>query len=71
MAQNLAAAGHRVKAWNRSGFTVEGVTIVGDPLDALQGDAALTMPSDDAAIRTVLLDQGLLSRANKRLWFMS
>ncbi|MFT4278381.1 MAG: NAD(P)-dependent oxidoreductase [Rhodopseudomonas sp.] len=67
MARNLAAAGHRVKAWNRSGGEVEGVTMVDTPVDALQGDVALTMLSDDAVIRSVLLDSGALSKANKSL----
>jgi 3-hydroxyisobutyrate dehydrogenase-like beta-hydroxyacid dehydrogenase len=45
MARNLASAGHRVKAWNRSGGTIHGVTMVSSPVEALQGDAALTMLS--------------------------
>ena len=32
MARNLAAAGHDVKAWNRSGGYVEGVTMVASPV---------------------------------------
>jgi 3-hydroxyisobutyrate dehydrogenase-like beta-hydroxyacid dehydrogenase len=67
MASNLAAAGHRVKAWNRSGGTIKGVAMVGSPVDALQGDAALTMLSDDAAIRAVLLQPGVLDRAKAGL----
>jgi 3-hydroxyisobutyrate dehydrogenase-like beta-hydroxyacid dehydrogenase len=67
MARNLAAAGHRVKAWNRSASSVEGVTMVGSPVEAFQGDAALTMLSDDAAIRTVLLEPGVLGRSKAGL----
>jgi 3-hydroxyisobutyrate dehydrogenase-like beta-hydroxyacid dehydrogenase len=67
MARNLAAAGHRVKAWNRSGGTLEGVTLVSSPVDALQGDAALTMLADDTAIRAVLLPPGVLDRAKTGL----
>ncbi len=67
MARNLAAAGHRVKAWNRSGGSVEGVAMVGSPFEAFQGDAVLTMLSDDAAIRTVLLESGVLARAKAGL----
>ena len=33
MARNLAHAGHGVKAWNRSGGTVDGVTTVASPVD--------------------------------------
>jgi 3-hydroxyisobutyrate dehydrogenase-like beta-hydroxyacid dehydrogenase len=67
MARNLAAAGHRVKAWNRSGGTIKGVTMVSSPVDALQGDAALTMLSEDAAIRAVLLQPGVLDHAKAGL----
>ena len=41
MAKNLAAAGHQVKAWNRSGGEVEGVTLVGAPQEAFQAEAAV------------------------------
>jgi 3-hydroxyisobutyrate dehydrogenase-like beta-hydroxyacid dehydrogenase len=67
MARNLAAAGHRVKAWNRSGGTIKGVSMVSSPVEALQGDAALTMLSDDAAIRAVLLQPGVLDQAKAGL----
>ncbi|MBV9511242.1 MAG: NAD(P)-dependent oxidoreductase [Caulobacteraceae bacterium] len=67
MAKNLAAAGHIVKAWNRSGGAVEGVTMVGSPAEAFGGDAVLTMLSDDAAIRAVLLDSGVLQGARAGL----
>ncbi|KAB1073457.1 NAD(P)-dependent oxidoreductase [Methylobacterium planeticum] len=67
MAKNLVAAGHGVKAWNRSGGHVEGVTMVHAPADAFRGDAVLTMLSEDAAIRTVLLDTGVLAQAKSGL----
>jgi len=67
MARTLAAAGHRVKAWNRSGGTIKGVSMVNSPVEALQGDAALTMLSDDAAIRAVLLQPGVLDQAKAGL----
>ncbi|UAK25356.1 NAD(P)-dependent oxidoreductase [Sphingomonas nostoxanthinifaciens] len=63
MAKNLAAAGHEVKAWNRSGGAIDGVTMVSSPAEAFQADAVLTMLSDDAAIRSVVLDAGLLAQA--------
>jgi len=63
IARNLAAAGHAVKAWNRSGRDVAGVLMVETPAQALQADVVLTMLSDDAAIRQVLLDTGALSQA--------
>jgi 3-hydroxyisobutyrate dehydrogenase-like beta-hydroxyacid dehydrogenase len=67
MARNLAAAGHNVKGWNRSGSSVEGVTMVDAPADAFQGDAVLTMLSDDAAIQSVLLASGALRKAKQGL----
>ena len=61
MARNIAQAGHRVRAWNRSsGAVIEGVEMVGSPRDAFEADAVLTMLSDDAAIREVLLSPGVL-----------
>ncbi len=67
MARNLVAAGHQVKAWNRSGGEIEGVTMVASPVEALHGDVALTMLSEDAVIRSVLLDSGALAKAGKQL----
>ena len=67
MAKNLAAAGHQVSAWNRSGGTVEGIRMVGSPLDAFQGDAVLTMLSYDDVIRSVLLQAGVLEKARAGL----
>lgn len=67
IARNLAAAGHTVMAWNRSGGHVDGVRMVETPAQVLQADMALTMLSDDPAIRSVLLDTNLLSRARPGL----
>ena len=67
IARNLAAAGHAVKAWNRSGGDVAGVRMVETPAQALQADVALTMLSDDAAIRSVLLESGALAQAGGKL----
>ena len=67
MAKNLAAAGHQVSAWNRSGGTFEGIRMVGSPLDAFQGDAVLTMLSYDDVIRSVLLQAGVLEKARAGL----
>jgi len=66
MARNIAKAGHAVRAWNRSskpGTSEGGIEIVSSPEEAFQADAVLTMLSDDAAIRSVILDPGVLSRA--------
>ncbi|RFU44996.1 NAD(P)-dependent oxidoreductase [Paraburkholderia sp. DHOC27] len=67
IARNLVGAGHSVTAWNRSGGHVDGVRMVETPAQALQGDMALTMLADDAAIRSVLLDASLLSEARPGL----
>lgn len=70
MAHNIARAGHRVRAWNRSrvdSAAADGLEIVGTPAEALQGDAAVTMLSDDAAIRDVLLRSNALKQARRGL----
>lgn len=67
IARNLVTAGHAVSAWNRSGGQLEGVRMVETPAQALQADVALTMLSDDAAIRSVLLDPHLLPLARPGL----
>ena len=67
IARNLAAAGHAVKAWNRSAVELGGVRMVDTPALALQADVALTMLSDDAAIRAVLLETQALLQAPANL----
>jgi 3-hydroxyisobutyrate dehydrogenase-like beta-hydroxyacid dehydrogenase len=70
MARNLAKAGHRVRAWNRSplaGTLPAGMEIVSCPAEALQADAAFTMLSDDSVIRDVLLSSGALDSARSGL----
>ena len=67
MAKNLAGAGHRVRAWNRSGGEVEGVEMVGSPAEAFGSEVVFTMLADDGAIREVVMDAGLLGGARKSL----
>jgi 3-hydroxyisobutyrate dehydrogenase-like beta-hydroxyacid dehydrogenase len=67
IARNLAAACHEVVAWNRSGGQVEGVRMVALPEEALDADVLMTMLSDDDAIRKVVLDSDLLTRARPGL----
>lgn len=67
MTKNLVAAGHQVRAWNRSGGAVEGVAMLPDPRDVFDADAVLTMLADDAAVRSVVLDAGLLAAARPGL----
>ena len=65
MARNLATAGHHVRAWTRGGAAIEGVRMVASPGDAFQAEVVFTMLSDDAAIRAVLLDGGVLQQARE------
>ena len=68
MARNLLKAGHRVSAWSRSGDPgIEGVEVAADPAAAFAGDACFTMLPDDASIREVVLDAGVLARARSGL----
>jgi 3-hydroxyisobutyrate dehydrogenase-like beta-hydroxyacid dehydrogenase len=67
MARNLAAAGHTVRAWSRSGGAIEGVTMVDEPAALFGAEAVVTMLSDDAAIREVVLDRKLLAHARPGL----
>jgi 3-hydroxyisobutyrate dehydrogenase-like beta-hydroxyacid dehydrogenase len=67
MARNLAAAGHDVVAWNRSGRTVEGVAMAESAADVFETELVFTMLSDDDAIREVVLAPGLLSAARPGL----
>jgi 3-hydroxyisobutyrate dehydrogenase-like beta-hydroxyacid dehydrogenase len=70
MACNLVKAGHEVLAWNRSPVaadTVPGVTLLSGPEDAFRADVVFTMLSDDAVIREVVLDAGLLRNARMGL----
>jgi len=70
MAENLAKGGHDVLIWNRSGDggkPVAGARMVDTPAEVFQSDLVLTMLSDDAAIRSVVLDAGLLAGARPGL----
>ncbi|MDQ1040589.1 3-hydroxyisobutyrate dehydrogenase [Streptomyces sp. V3I8] len=60
MARNLAAAGHTVRAWNRSRdkaepLAADGVHVAGTPAEAVEGaDAVLTMLYDGPAVLDVM-----------------
>jgi 3-hydroxyisobutyrate dehydrogenase-like beta-hydroxyacid dehydrogenase len=65
MAANLLKAGHAVTVWNRSPVATEplaalGATVAKTPAEAAQGDALLSMLANDAAVRAVILDGGVL-----------
>ncbi|MEN2987553.1 NAD(P)-dependent oxidoreductase [Tistrella sp. BH-R2-4] len=66
MARNIVAAGHHVRAWNRSPVMAsarEGVVMVPEASGAFEADVVFTMLADDAAIRAVLLDEPVLELA--------
>jgi 3-hydroxyisobutyrate dehydrogenase len=60
MARNIAAAGHDVRAWNRSRERAEplasdGITVCDTPADAVQdAEIVVTMLSDGAAVESVV-----------------
>ncbi|MBB5048239.1 3-hydroxyisobutyrate dehydrogenase-like beta-hydroxyacid dehydrogenase [Rhodopseudomonas rhenobacensis] len=68
MVPNLVKAGHRVSVWNRNpeaARALDGVTVLNTPAEAFQNDAVITMLSDDAAVRSVILESGALAAARK------
>ena len=72
MALNALKAGHTVRVWNRSAdatkaLAEQGASVVTSPDDAFAGDAVFSMLADDAALRAVLIDSGVLKRAPKGL----
>ncbi len=63
MAANLVKAGHRVRVWNRSPDAAKGIggaEPVATAAEAFRGEAAITMLADDAALRAVIVEGGLL-----------
>lgn len=68
MAARLVAAGHRVRVWNRSpeaAKAVAGAEPVGNAAEAFAGNAAITMLADDAALRAVIVEGGLLDSGQR------
>ena len=68
MAARLVAAGHRVRVWNRSpeaAKAIAGAEPVGSAAEAFAGDAAITMLADDAALRAVIVEGGLLDSGQR------
>jgi len=57
MARNLAAAGHEVRAWNRTAAKAEGLgaTVAGSPAEAADGaEVVITMLSDGPTVQAVM-----------------
>ncbi len=72
MASNILKAGHALRVWNRSpeaavSLAELGATVAPSVADAFSGDAVFSMLADDAALRAVLIDGGILQRAQKGL----
>jgi 3-hydroxyisobutyrate dehydrogenase-like beta-hydroxyacid dehydrogenase len=65
----LLKARHTVRVWNRSPerarkLGAAGAQVAETPDDAFKGDVVFSMLGDDTALRTVLLDSGVLDRAS-------
>jgi 3-hydroxyisobutyrate dehydrogenase-like beta-hydroxyacid dehydrogenase len=69
MVPNLVKAGHRVSVWNRNPAAAEaldGVTVLPLPAAAFEdNEVVITMLSDDAAVRAVILDSQALASARQ------
>ncbi len=70
MAENLLKAGHSVRVWNRSAgavtaLTARGATAATSPADAFNAGIVFTMLADDASVRAVVLESGVLQSAPK------
>src|SRR5579871_4973754 len=68
MVPNLVKAGHALSVWNRSPKAAEaiaGATVLKSPGAAFEQDVVITMLSDDAAVRSTILDSGALEHARK------
>ncbi|HUN26230.1 MAG TPA: NAD(P)-dependent oxidoreductase [Steroidobacteraceae bacterium] len=68
IAANLARAGHRMRVWNRSSGPVAelvalGAEAVSAPREAANAEALFLMLSDDDAVRSVLIESGVLASA--------
>jgi 3-hydroxyisobutyrate dehydrogenase-like beta-hydroxyacid dehydrogenase len=66
MAGNLLKAGHRVRVWNRSpepvvALEARGAVAAASPADAFDAGVVFSMLADDASVRAVILDSGVLS----------
>jgi 3-hydroxyisobutyrate dehydrogenase-like beta-hydroxyacid dehydrogenase len=72
IAGRLLGAGHQVHVWNRSPEPVKALVAQGAkaavrPADVARADFLVTMLANDAAIRAVVIDQGVLDAASPGL----
>ena len=68
MALNLINAGHRLRVWNRSPAPAQelharGAIVAASPSEAFQGDAVISILSDDETVRHVIIEQALAAAA--------
>ena len=72
IAGHLLSTGHKVRVWNRSpepvkALVAQGAEAAAKPADLARADFLLTMLANDAAIRSVIVDQGVLDAAQPGL----
>ena len=68
MALNLLNAGHRLRVWNRSPapaqeLAARGAIVAASPREAVQGDAVVSILSDDETVRHIIVEQALAGAA--------
>jgi len=68
MALNLLNAGHRLRVWNRSPapaqeLAARGAIVAASPSEAFQGDAVISILSDDETVRHIIVEQALAGAA--------
>jgi 3-hydroxyisobutyrate dehydrogenase-like beta-hydroxyacid dehydrogenase len=61
MAARLVNAGHRVRVWNRTPKQLDGAETAASLSAAAEAEVVITMLADDAALRGILLRDGLLA----------
>src|ERR1700729_1593435 len=69
IAGRFLKANHTVRVWNRSQEAArklgeQGAEVVAKPDDAFKGDVVFSMLGDDAALRAVFVETGLLDHAS-------
>jgi 3-hydroxyisobutyrate dehydrogenase-like beta-hydroxyacid dehydrogenase len=68
MALNLLNSGHRLRVWNRSPAPVQelrarGAAVAASPSEAFQGDAVISILSDDETVHDIIVEQALAAAA--------
>jgi 3-hydroxyisobutyrate dehydrogenase-like beta-hydroxyacid dehydrogenase len=64
MALNLLNSGHRLRVWNRSPAPAQelrarGATVAASPSEAFQGDAVISILSDDETVHDIIVERAL------------